>query len=129
MMESSLYRPIDSITLYEITFIINYMSTIVKIFNRKNHLEIQTSNGETISLDAVQLRMLCPCSLCNTQKKTETTKSLRIIDSVIDSCEIVALQPVGNYALKIVFSDGHSSGIYSFDYLNQLISSNADSRS
>lgn len=105
------------------------MSTIVKIFNRKNHLEIQTSNGETISLDAVQLRKLCPCSLCKTQKKTETTKSLRIIDSVIDSCEIVALQPVGNYALKIVFSDGHSSGIYSFDYLNQLISSNADSRS
>jgi DUF971 family protein len=31
--------------------------------------------------------------------------------------EIVTLEPVGNYAVKPVFSDGHDSGIYSWDYL------------
>lgn len=31
--------------------------------------------------------------------------------------ELVALEPVGNYAVKPVFSDGHDSGIFSWDYL------------
>ena len=34
--------------------------------------------------------------------------------------EIVALEPVGNYAVKPVFSDGHESGIFSWDYLYEL---------
>lgn len=33
---------------------------------------------------------------------------------------IVGLEPVGQYALKIVFSDGHDSGLYDWDYLYQL---------
>ena len=31
--------------------------------------------------------------------------------------DIVSLEPVGNYAVKPTFSDGHDSGIYSWDYL------------
>jgi DUF971 family protein len=34
--------------------------------------------------------------------------------------EIVALEPVGNYAVQPRFSDGHDSGIYSWDYLYDL---------
>lgn len=33
---------------------------------------------------------------------------------------IVALEATGNYALRIVFDDGHDSGIYSWEYLHQL---------
>jgi DUF971 family protein len=33
---------------------------------------------------------------------------------------IVALEPIGNYAVKPVFSDGHETGIYSWDYLYRL---------
>lgn len=33
---------------------------------------------------------------------------------------LVALEPVGNYAVKPVFSDGHESGIFSWDYLYEL---------
>jgi DUF971 family protein len=33
---------------------------------------------------------------------------------------INALEKAGNYALQIVFSDGHNSGIYSWDYLQAL---------
>ena len=35
---------------------------------------------------------------------------------------ITDLQPAGNYALKITFSDGHDSGLYSWDYLYELAS-------
>ena len=34
--------------------------------------------------------------------------------------EIVALEPVGNYAVKPLFSDGHESGIFSWNYLYEL---------
>jgi DUF971 family protein len=38
---------------------------------------------------------------------------------------VVALEPVGNYAVKPVFSDGHESGIFSWDYLYHLGSEQA----
>jgi DUF971 family protein len=34
--------------------------------------------------------------------------------------EIVSIEPVGNYAIKPVFSDGHDTGLYSWDYLYEL---------
>jgi DUF971 family protein len=33
---------------------------------------------------------------------------------------IQAVEPVGNYAVKLVFSDGHDTGLYSWDYLYSL---------
>jgi len=37
-----------------------------------------------------------------------------------ENVEIEKLQPTGNYAIAIHYSDGHSSGIYSWNYLNHL---------
>jgi len=34
--------------------------------------------------------------------------------------DIVAVEPVGHYALQLTFSDGHSTGIYTWDYLHHL---------
>ena len=34
---------------------------------------------------------------------------------------ITAVEPVGNYAIKLVFSDGHDTGLYSWDYLYSLV--------
>jgi DUF971 family protein len=34
--------------------------------------------------------------------------------------EITAIEPVGSYAVKLVFSDGHDTGLYSWDYLHDL---------
>jgi DUF971 family protein len=34
--------------------------------------------------------------------------------------QMVGLEPVGSYAIKIVFSDGHSTGLYTWDYLRNL---------
>ncbi|MFK7912843.1 MAG: gamma-butyrobetaine hydroxylase-like domain-containing protein [Pseudomonadales bacterium] len=34
--------------------------------------------------------------------------------------QITGIDPVGNYAIRLVFDDGHDSGIYAFDYLAEL---------
>ena len=37
-----------------------------------------------------------------------------------EDINITAIEPVGNYAVKLVFSDGHNTGLYSWDYLYEL---------
>jgi DUF971 family protein len=37
-----------------------------------------------------------------------------------EGVRIIRLDPVGNYAIRIVFDDGHSTGLYSWAYLHQL---------
>ena len=37
-----------------------------------------------------------------------------------ETVKIARLEPVGNYAVRIVFDDGHDSGLYSWDYLKSL---------
>ena len=37
-----------------------------------------------------------------------------------ETVNIVAIDPVGNYAVKLEFSDGHNTGLYSWDYLYDL---------
>lgn len=37
-----------------------------------------------------------------------------------EDVNIVGIEPVGNYAVKLVFSDGHDTGLYSWDYLYEL---------
>ncbi|HAF00777.1 MAG TPA: 1-(5-phosphoribosyl)-5-((5-phosphoribosylamino)methylideneamino)imidazole-4-carboxamide isomerase [Methylophilaceae bacterium] len=37
-----------------------------------------------------------------------------------EAVNITAIEPVGNYAVKLVFSDGHDTGLYSWDYLYYL---------
>lgn len=34
--------------------------------------------------------------------------------------DVVAMEPIGNYAVKPIFSDGHESGLYTWDYLYHL---------
>lgn len=37
-----------------------------------------------------------------------------------ENVKLARLEPVGNYAVRIVFDDGHDSGLYSWDYLRKL---------
>ncbi len=37
-----------------------------------------------------------------------------------ESVAIVSIEPVGNYAVRLIFSDSHNSGLYSWDYLYEL---------
>ncbi len=37
-----------------------------------------------------------------------------------EEVNIVAIEPVGNYAVRLIYSDSHNSGLYSWDYLHEL---------
>lgn len=73
-----------------------------------------------------KLRQHCPCAICREKKKSPAAASSGAMPlPVLTQAETLPLriermEPVGNYAYNIHFSDGHHSGIYTFDLLSQL---------
>ena len=63
------------------------------------------------------LRCKCPCAHCIDE--TSGAKVLRD-DSVPGDVEVRELYRVGNYAISVRWSDGHDTGIYSYDRLREL---------
>jgi ATP-binding protein involved in chromosome partitioning len=63
------------------------------------------------------LRSMCPCAQC----VNETTGERMIsIESIDPNVRLVSVSPVGRYALHFQWSDGHGTGLYSFDTLHKL---------
>ena len=86
------------------------------------HIEIQWSDGVQQRIAYRLLRDRCPCASCRRpEDKEETNSGLRVLSAAeTQPLEIVAMHPVGNYAYNIQFSDGHNTGIFTFDLLRRL---------
>ncbi|MHB8418157.1 MAG: DUF971 domain-containing protein [Myxococcales bacterium] len=64
-----------------------------------------------------ELRLSCPCAGC-----VEEWSGKRTVDpaAIPEGIHPLSIEPVGNYALSITWSDGHSTGIYSWSTLRAL---------
>lgn len=80
-------------------------------------LEILWADGETRVIPARDLRIACPCAAC----RDEVTGT-RLLDpeAVPLTVAPTRIWSVGNYAIGIAFSDGHGSGIYTYQALRQM---------
>lgn len=81
----------------------------------RRSLEISFENGETYELSAEILRVLSPSAEVQghspEQRKTVGGKR---------NVEIMQMEQVGQYAVRITFDDMHSTGIFSWDYFQEL---------
>ena len=80
-------------------------------------LRIQWQDGAASILAPRALRVHCPCARC-----VDEMTGQRILrpEDVPEDVYPTAIHYVGRYALQFVWSDGHSTGIYPFDYLRRL---------
>lgn len=91
-----------------------------------NEVLVSWSDGHASVYDAAFLRKECPCATCRDErerpKAPEPPKgALKMYPGKwVDKVEPTRLEYVGNYALGIVWNDGHQSGIYSFRFLREL---------
>ena len=89
--------------------------TAITLHQKSRVLEIAFSDGKTFRLPYELLRVYSPSAEVKGhgpgQEVLQTGKRL---------VEIRSIEPVGSYAVQPVFSDGHSTGIYSWDYLYEL---------
>lgn len=81
----------------------------------KDALILTYSDGQAYTLPAEFLRVYSPSA--EVRGHGEGNETLQFGKRLVT---INALEKAGNYALQIVFSDGHDSGIYSWDYLQAL---------
>ncbi len=92
--------------------------------NENRTLAIDWSDGYKQTLAFRTLRDACQCANCMEKKSAEPSEppgTLKILSAAETMpLDIVSMRPVGNYAYNIEFSDGHSSGIFSFELLRGL---------
>ena len=86
---------------------------------------IEWSDGARQRFSAGRLRASCPCATCRERKSAAPKPGAATSLPVISMAEtrplaIESMRPVGNYAYNIAFSDGHDSGIFTFDLLRGL---------
>jgi len=80
-------------------------------------LRITWADGKACDYQAARLRRACPCAQCVNEWTGERTLKP---EAISDGVEIQDLSVVGRYALNFRWSDGHDTGIYSFQYLRDL---------
>jgi DUF971 family protein len=90
-----------------------------------DRLLIAWSDGQRRIYRPGELRRACPCATCREKRAAEETDKMKSLLKVISPEEarpltIAAMEPVGNYAYKVVFSDGHDTGIFTFESLRAL---------
>jgi len=89
-------------------------------------IDISWGDGHKSHYDFVYLREECPCAICDDErrKKDRFAHSGASANSALPLFKprpsARAAKAVGNYALQIDFSDGHTTGIYSYDYLRVI---------
>src|SRR5882672_3850393 len=102
-------------------------------------IDITWSDGHASHYDFPYLREKCPCAMCNDERqkreeRRENDERLKkenphgappplsspALPMFKPKLSAKAAHAVGNYALQIDFNDGHTTGIYSFDYLRTI---------
>ncbi len=86
----------------------------VRLNPERDLLTVSFDNGERFRLRAEYLRVESPSAEVRNHGGPKTIVKGK------EQLKIAGLEPVGNYALRILFDDGHDSGIYSWDYLYKL---------
>lgn len=91
------------------------LPTEIKLHTQSKRLEITFDDGARFELPCEYLRVYSPSA--EVRGHGVGNEVLQVGKRQV---AITALEPVGHYALKIVFDDGHDSGLYSWAYLYEL---------
>ncbi|MGZ8289461.1 MAG: gamma-butyrobetaine hydroxylase-like domain-containing protein [Telluria sp.] len=89
--------------------------TELTVRQKSRVLEIAFEDGSAFSLPFEYLRVYSPSAEVRGHGVGQEVLQLGKRD-----VQVTALDPVGNYAVKPTFSDGHDSGLFTWDYLHQL---------
>ena len=93
----------------------NPLPTEIKLYKVSRMLELTFSDGQVFKLPAEFLRVYSPSAEVRGHGPGQEVLQLGKQD-----VEISNVEAVGSYAVKLVFSDGHDTGLYSWDYLYEI---------
>jgi DUF971 family protein len=89
--------------------------TDIKLHQLSRVLEIRFEDGACFTLPCEYLRVFSPSAEVRGHGPGQ-----EVLQVGKENVNIKAIEPVGNYAIKLVFTDGHNTGLYSWDLLYDL---------
>lgn len=89
--------------------------TNLTVRNKSRVLEVEFDDGAAFSLPFEYLRVYSPSAEVQGHGPGQET-----LQTGKRNVAIISLDPVGNYAVKPTFSDGHDTGLFTWDYLYEL---------
>ncbi|MDZ4098891.1 MAG: DUF971 domain-containing protein [Methylophilaceae bacterium] len=89
--------------------------TDIKLHQSSRLLEISFDNGRVAKLSCEFLRVYSPSAEVRGHGAGQ-----EVLQVGKENVNIVGIEPIGNYAVKLIFSDGHDTGLYSWDYLHEI---------
>lgn len=90
--------------------------TDIRLHQASRLLEISFDDGKRAQLGCEFLRVYSPSAEVRGHGRGQET-----LQTGKEDVNITAIEPVGNYAVRLVFTDGHNTGLYSWDYLHELV--------
>jgi len=98
----------------------NFTPRNIEWREKEKEVLILWGDGHKTTLPFLYLRKNCPCASCREERANQNP--FKIIQHEISPKAILpkSMSPVGNYAIKIHWGDGHALGIYTFEILRQL---------
>ena len=93
--------------------------THVRIDREQGFMEIEWADGTRGRCTLRELRMACPCALCVKQRETQQETGFPPLYPP-QAFQLSHAELVGNYAINLIWADGHSQGIYQWEYLRSL---------
>jgi len=91
------------------------LPTQIELHQKSGYLEIAYDDGARFRLPCEYLRVCSPSAEVRGHRPDEAILQVRK-----ERVSITDLKPIGNYAIKIFFDDGHNSGLYDWQYLYKL---------
>lgn len=97
----------------------------LKVQIKQQRLTIEWADGKRSEFALPELRRRCPCATCRTERAAESDNPLKILKSDPTGVRVTSASLVGNYAIKLIWSDGHDTGIFEFRVLRMMADSTA----
>src|SRR6478752_681952 len=83
-------------------------------------LALMFADGFEAYLALPMLRRACPCAACQGEPDALGRVARPVVEHGPKAFDLVKFEPVGGYALQLYWADGHSTGIFTFAYLQKL---------
>ena len=90
--------------------------------SKSKGIQIDWTDGHHSEFGLVYLRQQCPCATCSGSHGTpprvpEADNPFQMFKPAL---KMLGVEPVGNYAIRINWSDGHNTGIYSYEHFRRI---------
>lgn len=89
----------------------------IKIKIENSEMILNWDNDSISKIRLTDLRRECPCAYCTKERENDHGK-FEVYTT--DQITIKEINPVGTYALNIVWNDNHNTGFYEYSYLKKI---------